>query len=67
MSSRNIAVTRSCIMPRRRDSTIKKGSTFMKEPYESPNFRIIIYETTDIIAASSSYGDNDFRDPWGKI
>ena len=39
----------------------------MKEPYESPNFRIIIYETTDIIAASSSYGDNDFRDPWGKI
>jgi hypothetical protein len=37
----------------------------MKEMYESPILDVIVYETEDVI--TTSYGDNDFKDPWGKV
>lgn len=37
----------------------------MKEIYESPEFEVSFYETEDVI--TTSYGDNDFADPWGNF
>ena len=39
----------------------------MKEMYESPILDVIVYEAEDVVTASGLYGDNDFKDPWGKV
>ena len=46
----------------------QEGGIYMKEIYESPVLEVVEYETEEVITnGSSTYGDNDFSDPWGKI